>query len=406
MSRTIVLIATLDTKGREAAFLRDCIRARRHRVLLVDAGVQGRPAVAADVTRAQVARAAGRSLRALAHGNDRGTAVAAMAEGVEVVVRRLYARGQLDAVFGIGGSAGTTIATQAMRALPVGVPKLMVSTLASGNTRPYVGTKDITMMYSVVDISGLNRVSRAVFSNAAAAVSAMASARRTSRSDLPLLAATMFGVTTPCVEKVRAALESPEAGYEMLVFHATGTGGQAMEGLIRDGLIAGVLDITTTELADELVGGVLSAGPHRLEAAGDRGIPQVVCPGAIDMVNFGPRETVPAQWAHRRFHQHNPTVTLMRTTPEENRRLGEWTAEKLNKARGPVAVVLPLRGVSQIDAPGFSFHDPEADAAYREGLLHALDTRKIQVRQVDAHINDDRFAAEVVSTFLALSQGR
>lgn len=404
MGKNIVLIATLDTKGNEAAFIRDEIRARRHHPIVIDAGVQGKPRIPATYTRQQVARAAGSTLKGLVEGNDRGIAVAAMARGVENVVRKLYARAELDAVIGIGGSAGTTIATQAMRALPVGIPKMMVSTLASGNTRPYVGTKDITLMYSVVDISGLNRVSRAVFANAAAAVCAMATARRFSKADRPLLAATMFGVTTPCVEKVRSALESDAAGYEMLVFHATGTGGQAMEGLVRDKLLSGVVDITTTELADELVGGVLSAGPDRLEAAGEAGIPQVICPGAIDMVNFGPRDTVPQKWAHRKFHQHNPTVTLMRTTPEENRRLGEWTAEKLNKAKGPTAVLLPLRGVSQIDAPGQPFYDPEADAAYREGLKSKIDAAKIPVREIDAHINDDAFAAEIVASFLGLAR--
>ena len=403
MGKNIVVVATLDTKGNEAAFIRDQIRAKRQNPLIIDSGVQGKAAIPADITRAAVARAGGTSIRALVEGNDRGVAVAAMANGVESIVGKLYAKGEVDAIISIGGSAGTTVGTQAMRALPVGVPKVMVSTLASGDTRPYVGTKDITMMYSVVDISGLNRVSRAVFANAAAAVCAMASAKRTSGSDRPLLGATMFGVTTPCVEKVRQALENPEIGYETLVFHATGTGGQAMESLIRDGLIVGVVDITTTELADELVGGVLSAGPDRLEAAGKAGIPQVVCPGATDMVNFGPPDTVPGKFRSRKFHQHNPTITLMRTTARENAALGRITAEKLNKARGPAAVVLPLKGVSQIDAPGFSFHDPKADAAYRESLLKTIDAKRVLVKEVDANINDDLFAAEVVGTFLEIT---
>lgn len=403
MSKTIAVVATLDTKGNEAAFISDQIRSARLTPLVIDAGVQGRAKIKADFTQTQVAKAGGASLKKLVAGNDRGVAVAAMADGVENIIRKLYDRGKIDGVISIGGSAGTTVGTQAMRALPVGFPKVMVSTLASGDTRPYVGTKDITMMYSVVDISGMNRVSRAVFANAAAAVCAMAKAKRSSKADRPLLGGTMFGVTTPCVEKVRAALESPAVGYEMLVFHATGTGGQAMESLIEDGLISGVVDITTTELADELVGGVLSAGPDRLEAAGRAGIPQVVCPGATDMVNFGPRNTVPAKWKKRKFHQHNPTVTLMRTTVAENGKLGTITAEKLNKAKGPTAVVLPLGGVSQIDAPGYSFHDPKASAAYRAALLKKINRKKILVKEVDANINDDVFAAEIIATFLELT---
>ncbi|MDA1140316.1 MAG: Tm-1-like ATP-binding domain-containing protein [Planctomycetota bacterium] len=403
MGKNIVLVATLDTKGIEAAFIRDIITSKRLRPIVIDSGVQGQPKIRADISREQVAKAGGSSLKNLVDANDRGAAVAVMANGAEKIVTKMHASGELDAIISIGGSAGTTIGTQAMRALPVGVPKLMVSTLASGDTRPYVGTKDVTMMYSVVDISGINRISRAVFANAANAICAMARAKRTSKADKPLLAATMFGVTTPCVEKVRSALETPGVGFELLVFHATGTGGQAMEGLISDGMITGVLDITTTELADELVGGVLSAGPDRLEAAGKAGIPQVICPGAIDMVNFGPKETVPAKFKNRLFHVHNPTVTLMRTTPSENKLLGEITATKLNRAKGPTAAVIPLMGVSQIDAPGYSFHDPKADKAYRDAFMNTINSKKVLVKQIDANINDDIFAAEVVATFLEIS---
>jgi uncharacterized protein (UPF0261 family) len=402
MGKNIVLVATLDTKGIEAAFIRDISTSKRLRPIVIDSGVQGQPKIRADISRAQVAKAGGSSLSKIAGANDRGAAVAVMANGAEKIVAKMHATGELDAIISIGGSAGTTVGTQAMRALPVGVPKLMVSTLASGDTRPYVGTKDVTMMYSVVDISGMNRVSRAVFANAANAICAMARAKRTSKSDKPLLGATMFGVTTPCVEKIRSALETPEVGFELLVFHATGTGGQAMEGLINDGMITGVVDVTTTELADELVGGVLSAGPDRLEAAGKAGIPQVICPGATDMVNFGPKETVPAKFKKRLFHVHNPTVTLMRTTPAENKLLGEITATKLNKAKGPTAAVIPLQGVSQIDAPGYSFHDPKASKAYRDAFMKTIN-KKILVKEVDANINDDIFAAEVVATFLEIS---
>src|SRR5438874_8734519 len=258
----------------------------------------------------------------------------------------------------LGGSPGASIGTAAVRALPIGVRKVMITTLASGDTRPYVDVADVTMIYPVVDIAGLNRISRQVIRQGAAAVVAMAEAAVTDETapaaDRPLIGATMFGVTTPCVTRARQRLEA--AGYEVLVFHATGTGGRSMENLVRDGFITGVLDITTTELADELVRGVLSAGPDRLEAAGARGVPQVVCPGALDMVNFGPRDTVPAEYAGRTFYQHNPQVTLMRTTPEENAELGRIAAAKLNQARGPVLVLLPKRGVSAIDREGQPFN--------------------------------------------------
>jgi uncharacterized protein (UPF0261 family) len=287
-----------------------------------------------------------------------------------------------------------------MRELPVGVPKLMVSTLASGNTRPYVGTSDIAMLYPVADFTGLNRLTRNILANAANAMAGMCSlpAPETTTGDQrPLLAATMFGVTTPCVNRARELLEAK--GFELLVFHATGTGGQAMEQLIRDGVIRGVLDITTTELADELVGGVLSAGPHRLEAAGGLGIPQVISVGALDMVNFGPRNTVPVQFSARTLYKHNRTVTLMRTTAAENARLGEIIAQKANAARGPVKIILPLRGVSAIDAAGQPFYDPVATAALFEAIRRYA---SVEIKEIDAHINDPQFAASVVAEFLAM----
>jgi uncharacterized protein (UPF0261 family) len=331
---------------------------------------------------------------------DRGRSITVMAVGAAAVVRELFDQGQIQGILALGGSAGTTIGTSAMRALPVGFPKVMVSTLASGDTRPYVGTKDIAMFYSVVDIAGLNRLSRRILSNAAAAICGTVQApQQASEADRPLIAATMFGVTTPCVTKARQTLEGN--GYEVLVFHATGSGGRAMEDLIADGFIAGVLDITTTELADELVGGVLSAGPHRLEAAGARGVPQVVSPGAIDMVNFGPMDTVPDKFRGRNLYVHNPTITLMRTTVEECASLGRITAEKLNRAKGPAAVLLPLKGVSAIDAAGGPFWSPEADAAYRQALKAALDPR-IRLVELDAHINDDAFAQKAADLLLEM----
>jgi uncharacterized protein (UPF0261 family) len=391
--RVVGVLGTLDTKGAEAAYLKERILRTGQAALLIDTGVQGQAQVPADIGREAVAQAGKTTLSALQEAGDRGQAVRIMGQGAAAVLAELHRAGRLVGVIGLGGSAGTSIAATAMKALPVGLPKLIVSTMASGDTRAYVGVKDVTLMYSVVDIAGLNRFSREVLGNAAAAIAGMA-ARYTDREppsqeDKPLIAATMFGVTTPCVTAAREYLEA--RGYEVLVFHATGSGGQAMEGLVDDGFIAGVLDVTTTEWADELVGGVLSAGPQRLEAMGRRGIPHVVAPGALDMVNFGPRETVPEKFAERLFYPHNPQVTLMRTTVEENRRLGQILAEKLNLAPGRVEVFLPLGGVSAIDREGQPFYDPTADAAFRESLRATLDPA-IPVQGFAAHINDEGFA--------------
>jgi uncharacterized protein (UPF0261 family) len=385
------------------------VERRGARALVIHTGIMGEPLFAPDVGADEVARRGGESLAALRTRGDRGHAVSVMAAGVAALAPRLHSEGRLDGVISLGGSAGASIGTAAMRALPIGVPKVMITTLASGNTRPYVDIADVTMIYPVVDIAGLNRISRQVIRQGAAAVVAMAEASQGSRvgeqrsgetsevPDRPMIAATMFGVTTPCVTRARQRLEA--AGYEVLVFHATGTGGRSMENLVRDGFLAGVLDITTTELADELVRGVLSAGPHRLEAAGAHRVAQVVCPGALDMVNFGPRDTVPAEYAGRTFYQHNPQVTLMRTTPAENAELGRIVAQKLNQAEGPVVVLLPVRGVSAIDREGQPFYDPAADAAFREALKTALDPR-IPVRELDLHINDDAFADAAADALL------
>jgi uncharacterized protein (UPF0261 family) len=400
---TIAIIGTLDTKGEEFRFLKEEVERRGARALVIDTGIMGEPLFPPDVGGEEVAGAAGESLEPLRARADRGHAVTVMAGGVAALAPQLHREGRLDGVISLGGSAGASIGTAGMRALPIGVPKVMITTLASGNTRPYVDIADITMMYPVVDIAGLNRISRQVIRQGAAAVVAMAEAASAGDAqatpDRPLIAATMFGVTTPCVTRARQKLEA--AGYEVLVFHATGTGGRSMENLVRGGFITGVLDITTTELADELVRGVLSAGPDRLEAAGARGIPQVVCPGALDMVNFGPRDTVPAEFAGRRFYQHNPSVTLMRTTPDENAELGRIAAGKLNRAEGPVVVLLPKRGVSAIDREGQPFDDPAADAAFREALKSALDPR-IPVRELDLHINDEPFADAAAAALLEM----
>jgi uncharacterized protein (UPF0261 family) len=401
----VVLIGTLDTKGVEYQYVRDLLRERGLETLVVDAGVTGPPHFAPDVPRERVFEAAGTTLAAVLRAGDRGQAVEAAARGAARLAVDLHRQGRLDGVLGLGGSAGTTIATAAMRALPFGVPKVMVSTLASGQVQPYVGVRDVLMMYSVVDVCGLNRISRTVLANAAGAVAGMVQQAAGSRQqaasgeDRPLVSATMFGVTTPCVNAARGRLE--EAGYEVLVFHATGVGGRTMESFVGDGLIAGVLDITTTELADELVGGVLSAGKDRLTAAGLRGVPQVISLGALDMVNFGPSDTVPARFAGRRFYQHNPTITLMRTTPEENDRLGKEIAEKASAARGPTAVLVPLRGVSAIDRDGQPFWWPEADQALFQSLRHWIGPQ-VRLVELDLHVNDPEFARTAAETLLGM----
>ncbi|MFT4040984.1 MAG: Tm-1-like ATP-binding domain-containing protein [Thermomicrobiales bacterium] len=398
----MVLLGTLDTKGEEYDFVQEMLALHGVETLLIDAGVLGPPKAEPDIPREEVAAAVGADAAALAAAGDRGAAVAMMAAGAAAVVQALYAEGQLDAIMGLGGSGGSTLIAAAMRALPIGVPKLLVSTVAAGDTRPYVDTSDIMLLPSVVDISGINPISARILRNAAAAVAGMANAAAwdaeegiEQRSD-HLVGATMFGVTTPCVTLVRETLE--DRGYEVLVFHATGTGGRAMERLLRDGFLSGVIDVTTTELADELVGGVLSAGPERLEAAGALGLPQVVSLGALDMVNFGPRESVPERFAGRQLYVHNPTVTLMRTTPEENAELGAIIARKLNAAQGPLALFIPLRGISAIDVAGQPFHDAAAQAALIDALRANL-APGIEVHELDMAINDTAFAEAMAARF-------
>ncbi len=396
---TIAVLGTLDTKGVEVQFLAEQIQAHGCSTLVVDLGVLKPPAMEPDVSRQIVARAAGEQIEALAEAGDRGRAVSAMTRGVEKIVPELYAQGRIQGVSGIGGSAGTTMATAAMRALPMGVPKVMLSTIAGGDVTPFVGSKDITMIPSIVDISGLNRISRQVIVQAAAAVAAMVQAQVPEAEDKPLIAASMFGNTTQCVEAARTHFE--EAGFEVLVFHATGTGGRTMESLVAASYITGVLDVTTTELADDLVGGVMSAGPRRLEAAAQAGIPAVVAPGCLDMVNFWAPESIPEKYRERLFYRHNPNVTLMRTTPEENRELGRRLAEKLNASRGPAAVYLPLRGISVISAPGQPFYWPEADQALFQVIKESL-RPEISLHELDVNINDPAFAEAVARELLRL----
>ena len=403
--KTVLLIGTLDTKGAEYEFVRDLIQARGVNTIVMDLGTVGEPAFAADISADEVAKRGGSWLAEIRERGDRGEAIDVMLNGARALTREAFDAARFDGVIGLGGGGGTAMITAAMRELPVGVPKVMVSTMASGNTAPYVDVKDITMTYSVVDIAGLNPLSRRILANAAGAIVGMVTqdTRSGSDPDRPLIAATMFGVTTPCVTAARERLEA--AGYEVLVFHATGSGGRAMEGLIDDGWFAGVLDVTTTEWADEVVGGVLTAGPGRLSAAGRKGIPQVVSVGALDMVNFGAPDTIPAQFRDRRLYRHNPSVTLMRTTPEECREIGERIATQLNRAKGPVVVLIPERGVSMIDKDGQPFHDPVAD----ESLFAALRANlraDIRVRALDAHVNDAEFAHALADELLALLPAR
>jgi uncharacterized protein (UPF0261 family) len=399
LAKNIVLIGTLDTKGPEFEYVKKIIESRGHHTTLVDVGILGAPQVAPNITRESVAKKGGVSIDALIERGDRGEAINVMMEGAAQTINELYEQGSLQGIISLGGSGGTIMATHVMRQLPVGVPKVMVSTVASGDTRPYVGEKDITMMYSVVDIAGINRISASILANAAGAICGMVETdvKVDEKESRPLIATSMFGVTTTCVDYVRKKLD--EQGYEVLVFHATGTGGQAMEGLIKDGYFTGVVDITTTEIADELVGGVLSAGPNRLEAASVAEIPQVVSLGALDMVNFWAFDTVPDKYRSRNLYKHNANVTLMRTTEEENKMIGEVIATKLNKANKKTAILIPLRGVSAIDASGQPFYDVAANQALFAAIRKDLKSH-IELIEVDAHINDPEFAEVAVNKLL------
>lgn len=403
----IVLIGTLDTKGEEYRLLRDRIVQLGHEVIVIDAGVIGEPVFVPDVTRQEVALAAGTTIDALIAADDRGAAVAALSKGARVLLARLFEAGRVQGVAALGGSGGSALAADAMKSLPVGVPKLIVSSVASGDTRAYVGATDVTMMHSVVDVAGLNRISRRIIGNAAGAIAGMAAAYAedgaTFGQDRPLVAATMFGVTTPCVMAAKARLE--EAGYEVLVFHAVGTGGEAMETLVAAGYIEGVLDVTTTELADALVGGVFPAHEGRLTTAGRLGIPQVVSLGAMDMVNFGPRATVPAQFSGRLFYEHNASITLMRTTAEECASLGRQVGERLSGAVGSTSLFVPLGGISAIAVEGAVFHDPIADAALFEAVREAA-AEPVELREMNMDINDPRFAHAMADALIAAMGGK
>jgi uncharacterized protein (UPF0261 family) len=400
MPNPIVLVGSLDTKGAEFQFVRDLIHGRGLETILVDFGVLGDPVCEADISSDEVARAGGSDLAELRSVGDKAQAMRIMTAGLSQVVADLYAQGRLGGILGMGGGGGTSIATAAMRALPTGVPKLVVSTVAAGDVAQYVGTKDITMMPSVVDVAGLNSISRQIYTNAAAAIAGMVSQELAeAEDDKPLITASMFGNTTECVTRARQQLEGE--GYEVLVFHATGTGGRTMEALIADGFIAANLDITTTELADEVCGGVLSAGPERMLAAARAGIPTVLVPGCVDMANFWARETVPEVYQERKLYEWNPNITLLRTNVEENKQIGAMIARAANQSTGPVAILIPLKGVSQLDSPRGAFWDPEANRACFQAIKEHLEA-DIPVVEMDHNINDPEFADQAVALLLEM----
>lgn len=409
MARKIVVVGAFDTKGPEYKFIIDRIKERNIQVLAVNTGVMGSTDIfSVDIQADVVAKAGGTDLETLRKANDRGRAIAVMSEGVANVVRDLYEKEKFDGIIGMGGTAGTNVVTSAMKGLPYGVPKICVSTVASGDVSPYVGISDIIMIPSLVDISGLNPLSEKIFTNAAGALIGMVEAKRAASgeqaSGKPAIAASMFGNTTPCIDACREAMN--KEGYEVLVFHATGAGGKTMEKLIEEGIIKGALDITTTEWADTICGGVFDAGPTRLDAPGKAGVPHLIAPGCIDMCNFGNPDTIPAKYKDRLFYKWNPQVTLMRTTKEENRKMGEIFAEKANKAKGKVAFIIPLRGYSMLDSVNDKnepqlFWDPEADKAFVDGLKSKLKAG-IDVIEVDANINDKAFSNKAVEVFLSM----
>lgn len=398
MSKTIAIVGALDTKGDEFTFVRNELERLGHRTLTIDTGVIGSPAFEADISRDEVANAAGKTIEALKERNDRGFAIDSMATGIAVIIRGLYEAGAFDGVISMGGSAGTAVGTSAMRALPIGVPKVMVSTVASGDTTNYVGIKDVVMIPSIVDVAGINRISRKIFANAIGAIVGMVETEVEEATDKPLISASMFGNTTDAVNHARTIME--RAGYEVLVFHCTGIGGRTMEGLIDEGLIEGLLDITTTEWADELAGGVLAAGPERMDAASRVGIPQVIVPGCLDMVNFWAPDTVPEKYNDRKLYKWNPNITLMRTNVKENKLLGEIIATKANASNGPVSIFLPLRGVSILDSQGHEFWWPEADQALFDSIKANV-APNVLVREMDNNINDLVFAEAVTEQLLA-----
>ena len=401
--KTIAVAGTFDTKGKEFLYVKELIEELGLKTYMINTGVFNSE-IEVDVSNKEIAKEAGYDIEDIVSRRDRAMATEALSKGMELLIPRLYAEGKFDGIISFGGSGGTSLVTPAMRALPIGVPKMMVSTMASGNVSQYVGTSDIIMMPSIVDVAGLNKISKTIFKNAVLAIAGMVGMadkiKEVEEDEKPLIAATMFGVTTPCVDFAKEYLE--ERGYEVLVFHATGTGGKTMESLIDAGFFKGVLDITTTEWCDEIVGGVLGAGPNRLEAAGRNHVPQVVSVGALDMVNFGPIDTIPEKFKSRNLYKHNPTVTLMRTTVEENIKFGQKIAEKLNASFGKTVLILPLKGVSMIDAPGQPFYGSKEDEALFDTLKNNIDKDKVNIVEMDNNINEKAFAQRAAEELIKM----
>lgn len=405
--KTIAVAGTFDTKGIEYQYVKDLIEELGLKAFMINTGVFD-PLFKADISNEEVAEAAGYDIQEIVEKKDRALATEVLSKGMELLIPKLYREGKFDGILSFGGSGGTSLVAPAMRALPIGVPKLIVSTMASGNVSQYVGTSDIIMMPSIVDVAGLNRISKTIFRNAVMAVVGMVQLKDQlkpiEQNEKPLIAATMFGVTTPCITYAKDYLE--KEGYEVLVFHATGTGGRTMEALITNGFFKGVLDLTTTEWCDEVVGGVLSAGPNRCEAAGINNIPQVVSVGALDMVNFGPIESVPEKFVHRNLYKHNPTVTLMRTNEDELKQIGIKISEKLNMAAKNTILILPLKGVSGIDAQGEPFFGPKEDKVLFDTLKEAINPEHVEVIEMNNNINDKEFAETAAQKLIDLIEGQ
>ena len=405
MPYKILMIGAFDIKGEEYAYLKKLIESDGNEIITMDFGTFPETGLLkVDITNEEVATAGGGDLNKLQKEKDRGNAMKVMSKGVSVLTKKLYEETGLDGVIGLGGSGGTGIITAAMRSLPIGIPKVMVSTVASGDTSFYVGLKDITMIPSIVDVAGINQISEKMFRQAAGSICGMVKMDYTDRGDQkPIITASMFGQTTPCVSRCRELLQSK--GYEVLIFHGSGAGGRTMEAMVEEGYVEAVLDITTTEWSDELLGGILTAGKHRLEAPGIVGIPHLIVPGCIDMVNFGPPDTVPEKYNGRNFYQSKPTTTLMRTNVEDNQQLGEIFADKANRAKGPVAFLIPLKGFSVTDSEGGPFWWPEADQAFLTALKHHLNP-EIQVVELDLHINDNEFSETAVEMLLNMIESQ
>lgn len=396
---TIAVIGTLDSKGAEHEFVANLIRRRGHETLLIDVGTGDEPTVTPDISRFEVATVGGIDLNTILAGHDRGESVSAMSKAAPAILTRLHSEGKIHGVISLGGGGGTAISTAAMRALPIGFPKLMVSTLAAGNTAHYLGNTDITMMPSIADVAGINRLSKTIFARAAGAICGMVEAEIDTASDKPLIVASMFGNTTACVTEAQRILE--KSGYEVLIFAATGAGGKAMEAIIESGMVAGILDLTTTEWADELLGGVLAAGSTRMDAAAKMKVPVVVAPGCLDMVNFGEKSSIPEKYANRNFYLHNPQVTLMRTTAAECAELGRIIAEKTNAYSDACAIMIPKKAISVISAEGQPFHDAAADKALFSAIKNHANA---EIVEFDAEINDPVFARACAEKLLALME--